>query len=169
MLPRPKGGQPLLLREHIFAGDDQVGDAAIVDRVVKFAGVGKDHAGPYFAAFVTCQECERAPFCKICPNWISWAASSYFDNKITLFQTLMDHRPAGVEPEAQAAIADVAAAEPEQAGFDRRMPQEEIIVLRHEDQAVLLDMVGDDGIWRLAAQFDADMLCDQAPLFKPSA
>ncbi len=49
------------------------------------------------------------------------------------------------------------------------MAQQEIIILRHEDQAVLFDMVGDDGGERLAAQFDADMLGDQAALLKPSA
>jgi len=53
MLQRcPKGGAALLLREHISVGDDQIGDPAIVDRAGERAGVGKDHAGLHFAAFV---------------------------------------------------------------------------------------------------------------------
>ena len=34
---------------------------------------------------------------------------------------------------------------------------------------MLFDMGSDDGVGRLAAQLDADMLCDQSALLKPSA
>jgi len=82
---------------------------------------------------------------------IEWGGfSPHFDDQIALVQAFLDHRPAGVEPEAQAAIADVAAADPEQAGMDGRMSQQEIIVFGHEDEAMLFDMVGDDGGGRLA-------------------
>lgn len=99
----------------------------------------------------------------------SVSQSSHLDNPVSLIEAFRDHRPAGIEPEAQAAIADVAAAEPEQAGFDWRMTQQEIVILGHEDQAVLFDMGSDGGVGRLATQLDADMLRDQAALLKPSA
>ena len=52
-------GRPFLLREHILVGDDQIGHAAIIDRAVKFAAVGKDDAGLHLAAFVAFEKFER--------------------------------------------------------------------------------------------------------------
>ena len=52
-------GRPFLLREHILVGDDQIGHAAIIDRAVKFAAVGKDDAGLHLATFIAFEEFER--------------------------------------------------------------------------------------------------------------
>lgn len=50
-------------------------------------------------------------------NWLRIGSirdrSAHLYDPFALIEAIRDHRPAGVEPEAQAAIADIAATEPE--------------------------------------------------------
>ena len=94
-------------------------------------------------------------------------ASSHFDHAFAVGQSICDGRPTRIQPCAQAAIAHVAATQPDQPIFDRRITQCEIVILRHERQAVKAGVPGNIAVRRLPAEHIANMHRLMAAILEP--
>ena len=95
-------------------------------------------------------------------------ASSHFDHAFAVGQPFCDCWPSRIQPCAQASIAHVAATQPDQPIFDRRITQCEIVILRHERQAVPAGVPGNIAVRRLSAEHIANMRRFMAAIFEPA-
>lgn len=84
-------------------------------------------------------------------------------------KSVFDCRPAPLQPNSGAAMTDVAATEPHKSRTHRWMAEQKVVVLRHQDQFVLLDVVSDLWVGRLPAQFAANVRRRSRPRFKSTA